>query len=62
MRRRLAIALLLCLGCVPRGFGAERYDPRLRFRTLNTRAFSIHFHQGEEVQARRVALRRSPHA
>ena len=55
MRRVLAIALL-CGSCgVHPGAAAERYDPRLRFRTLSTRSFSIHFHQGEEVQARRVA-------
>ena len=55
MRRALAIALLFCLSGVHRGFAAERYDSRFHFRTLNTPRFSIHFHQGEEVQARRVA-------
>jgi Tol biopolymer transport system component len=33
-----------------------RYDPRLRFRTLSTPRFDIHFHQGEERLARRLAL------
>ena len=32
-----------------------RYDPRLRFRTISTPRFDIHFHQGEEAQARRLA-------
>ena len=34
---------------------SERYDPRLRFRTLRTEHFDIHAHQGEEVMARRLA-------
>lgn len=35
--------------------GAARYDPTLRFRTTSTRRFDIHFHQGEEALAARVA-------
>src|SRR4029453_1754063 len=34
---------------------ATRYDPRLRFRTISTPRFDIHFHQGEEALARRLA-------
>jgi Tol biopolymer transport system component len=34
---------------------ATRYDPRLRFRTISTSRFDIHFHQGEEALARRLA-------
>ena len=34
---------------------ATRYDWRFRFRTLTTRHFEIHFHQGEAALARRVA-------
>jgi dipeptidyl aminopeptidase/acylaminoacyl peptidase len=34
---------------------ATRYDPRLRFRTVSTARFDIHFHQGEEGLARRLA-------
>jgi hypothetical protein len=43
------------------GFGAheaqaaERYDPTLRFRTITTQHFAIHFHQGEQALARRLA-------
>ncbi len=33
-----------------------RYDPRLRFQTIVTARFDIHFHQGEEAQARRLAM------
>ena len=33
----------------------ERYDPRLRFRTISTPRFDIHFHQGEEAMAQRLA-------
>jgi hypothetical protein len=32
-----------------------RYDPRLRFRTISTARFDIHFHQGEQALARRLA-------
>ena len=32
-----------------------RYDPRLRFQTISTTRFDIHYHQGEEGQARRLA-------
>jgi hypothetical protein len=35
--------------------GSERYDPRLRFRTISTPRFDIHFHQGEEAMAKRLA-------
>ena len=35
--------------------GSERYDPRLRFRTISTPRFDIHFHQGEEAIAKRLA-------
>ena len=34
---------------------STRYDPRLRFRTISTPRFDIHFHQGEEALARRLA-------
>ncbi|MGH8638160.1 MAG: hypothetical protein ACREUZ_13590, partial [Burkholderiales bacterium] len=34
---------------------ATRYDPRLHFRTISTPRFDIHFHQGEESLARRLA-------
>jgi hypothetical protein len=35
---------------------ANRYDPRLRFRTIRTAHFDIHSHQGEELLARRLAV------
>jgi WD40-like Beta Propeller Repeat/Omp85 superfamily domain len=34
---------------------SDRYDPRLRFQTISTPRFDIHYHQGEEAQARRLA-------
>ena len=34
---------------------ATRYDPRLKFSTISTRRFDIHFHQREEALARRLA-------
>jgi hypothetical protein len=34
---------------------AGRYDPRLQFRTQSTPRFDIHFHQGGERDARRLA-------
>jgi len=34
---------------------ANRYDPRLRFRTLRTEHFDVHFHQGEQAMAERLA-------
>ena len=56
IRRCLALALLVWLCAAPGVSAATRYDPRLRFRTLNTARFSIHFHQGEEPLARRLAI------
>ena len=38
-----------------RARAADRYDPRLRFRTVRTAHFDIHAHQGEEALARRLA-------
>jgi hypothetical protein len=37
------------------GPAADRYDPRLHFRTITTPRFYIHYHQGEEDLARRLA-------
>jgi hypothetical protein len=34
---------------------ASRYDPRLRFRTISTPRFDIHYHHGEEALAQRLA-------
>ena len=51
----IAIALAIAGATVP-AWGAERYDPRLRFRTIRTAHFDIHAHQGEEDLARRLAV------
>ena len=49
-------ALLACLLTVTvTASAATRYDPRLRFRTIATARFDIHFHQGEEALAQRLA-------
>ena len=47
----LALLALLLAGSA----AAQGYDPRFRWRTLSTPRFRIHFHQGEEELARRVA-------
>jgi hypothetical protein len=47
----LAILLLPAIATA-----STRYDPRLRFRTLSTPRFDIHFHQGEEALAQRLAV------
>ena len=51
---RLATVLLCLLGTVTAS-ASSRYDPRLRFRTISTARFDIHFHQGEEALAQRLA-------
>ena len=57
MIRRCAMALLwTAVVLMPAAAaGSNRYDPRLRFSTISTPRFDIHFHQGEEAQARRLA-------
>lgn len=50
-----AAVLMAACGLAPAAWGAERYDPRLRFRTIRTAHFDIHAHQGEEALARRIA-------
>jgi hypothetical protein len=56
---RKPLALSVILGAVLLvpilAAAATRYDPRLRFRTISTARFDIHFHQGEESLARRLA-------
>src|SRR5262249_57545542 len=39
---------------------SNRYDPRLRFRTIRTAHFDIHAHQGEEALAIRLAVIAEP--
>jgi hypothetical protein len=53
--RRVGIILLFTLLLVPSLYASNRYDPRLRFRTLTTPRFDIYFHQGEDALARRLA-------
>jgi Tol biopolymer transport system component len=51
--RVLLVSLVLALSTAHLA-AATRYDPRLRFRTLSTAHFDIHFHQGEEPLAKRL--------
>jgi hypothetical protein len=44
------------LGLASGASASGRYDPRLRFQTISTTRFDIHYHQGEEAQARRLAV------
>ena len=57
MRRALLIVcwVAVCWAAVAPAQAASRYDPRLRFRTLRTDHFTIHYHQGTETHARRLA-------
>jgi hypothetical protein len=57
MRRATAVAAaaITVLGLAWTTWASVRYDPRLRFRTISTARFDIHFHQGEEPIARRLA-------
>ena len=54
--RVLPLFVLLFVGSAVAAGAASRYDPRLRFRTISTPRFDIHFHQGEEADARRLAV------
>lgn len=56
MIRALALAASLLAACPAAALASGRYDPRLRFQTLSTPRFDIHFHQGEEADARRLAV------
>jgi Tol biopolymer transport system component len=47
------VSIVACT-CQPAS-AANRYDPRFRFRSIQTQRFTIHFHQGEETLARRLA-------
>lgn len=55
MIRALAILASLLVAIPGAALASGRYDPRLRFQTLSTPRFDIHFHQGEEADARRLA-------
>jgi len=49
----LLVNLLILLPSV--AAPSDRYDPRLRFHTISTQRFDVHYHQGEEDDARRLA-------
>jgi hypothetical protein len=50
----VALALLLAASSV--AGAASLFDPLLKFRTLTTEHFVIHFHQGEDALAQRLAV------
>ena len=54
-RHLLACVVVLLTAFVADVSAATRYDPRLRFRTLSTPRFDIHYHQGEDALAQRLA-------
>jgi hypothetical protein len=56
MRRLVLLLLGGLLAVPPQIHASNRYDPRLRFRTISTARFDIHYHQGEEDEARRLAV------
>jgi hypothetical protein len=57
MRLAAAAAVLLVTGGVLYPGRAEAGDPSLRWRTLETEHFRIHFYQGEQAAARALAVR-----
>ena len=52
---RFFAALIIFSFSCSSAFAANRYDPRLHFRTITTSHFAVHFHQCEETMARRLA-------
>jgi hypothetical protein len=54
-RARATLAFACVLGAAVCASAANRYDPRLRFRTTRTAHFDIHAHQGAEALAARLA-------
>ena len=52
---RLVLVALAVLIRITPALAATRYDPRLQFRTITTPRFEIHFHQGEDAAAARLA-------
>jgi len=54
--RALAVLIVVTVVLPSLADASTRYDPRLRFRTISTPRFDIHFHQGEEGRARRLAV------
>jgi Tol biopolymer transport system component len=53
--RLLSLIMLMAGANAATAAASDRYDPRLRFRTLSTPGFDIHFHQGEDAPAKRLA-------
>jgi Tol biopolymer transport system component len=58
LQTRLAPLLACCIltALAPSAAAATRYDPSLRFRSITTPHFVLHYHQGEEAEALRLSL------
>jgi hypothetical protein len=57
MHKRLVILVVVSCVMLPAALsGQYRYDPVLRFQVIETPHFLVHFHQGEEALARRLAV------
>src|SRR5437763_4940465 len=54
-RHRTLVAAALIAVCAGARASAQVFDPALRFRTLATEHFVIHFHEGEDALAARLA-------
>jgi Tol biopolymer transport system component len=52
---RLVSLFVLLSGCIPLPLAPPKFDPSLKWKTLETPHFSIHFHQGEEAVAAEAA-------
>jgi hypothetical protein len=55
VRRALVGLVVLSAVTAPCARAASRYDPALRFQSITTAHFVIHYHQGEEALALRLA-------
>jgi dipeptidyl aminopeptidase/acylaminoacyl peptidase len=55
VRRASLLVMVMAMSVAVAG-ASTRYDPRLRFRTISTSRFHIHYHQGGEGPARRLAV------
>lgn len=51
-----AVAILLAVAASDAVAAATLFDPKLRFRTITTDHFLVHFHQGEDSLAARLAI------
>ena len=55
-RKRLSFSLLLLVLLIPLNLSAGLTDPRLKWFTLSTEHFNIHYYEGEEEAAYRMTV------